>query len=146
MARGVNKVILIGNLGMDPETSYLPSGTAVTKFSIAVTEGWKDKTTGEQKESTEWIDIEAWGGVAEACAQYLTKGAPVYVEGRWRTDKWEDKETGQKRYRTKVRADQVQFLSGGNRQGQASDSRDQDGMPPRGSTQTQPEFDDDIPF
>jgi single-strand DNA-binding protein len=139
MARGVNKVILIGNLGMDPDTSYLPSGAAVTKFSIAVTETWKDKTTGEQKESTEWIDIEAWGGVAEACAKYLQKGSPVYVEGRWRTDKWQDKETGQNRYRTKVRADQVQFLSNKQERGPSA--------PPRDSSDTQQkEFDDDIPF
>lgn len=146
MARGVNKVIAIGNLGQDPETRYVPSGAAVTNFSIACTETWKDKQTGEQKERTEWINVEVWGRIAEACAEYLRKGSQCYVEGKLQTDSWDDKDTGQKRYRTKVRADTVQFLSGGgNRNERASDRQDQDGMPPRGST-SQPEFDDDIPF
>ena len=145
MARGVNKVIAIGNLGQDPETRYVPSGAAVTNFSIAVSETWKDKQTGEQKERTEWINVEVWGRAAEACAEYLRKGSQCYVEGKLQTDSWDDKETGQKRYRTKVRADSVQFLSGGgSRNERASDRKDQDGMPPRGSGQE--DFDDDIPF
>ena len=88
MARGVNKVIAIGNLGQDPETRYVPSGAAVTNFSIAVSESWKDKQTGEQQERTEWIRIEVWGKTAEACAQYLEKGSQCYVEGKLRTEQW----------------------------------------------------------
>ena len=146
MARGVNKVIAIGNLGQDPETRYLPSGAAVSNFSIAVSETWKDKQTGEQKERTEWINVETWGRLAEVCAEYLRKGSQVYIEGKLQTDSWDDKDTGQKKYRTKVRADNIQMLGGrGNRNERASDRQDQDGQPPRGSTQEQ-EFDDDIPF
>ena len=150
MARGVNKVIAIGNLGQDPDTRYIPSGAAVTNFSVACSESWKDKQTGEQKERTEWINVEVWGRLAEICSEYLRKGSQVYVEGKFQTDQWEDQETGQKRYKTKVRADTVQFLGGGgqgNRNERASDRQDQDGMPPRGSSApSQDEFDDDIPF
>ena len=110
MARGFNKVIIIGNLGADPETRYVPSGAAVTTFSVAVSEQWKDKQTGEPVERTEWVRIEVWGKMAEACATYLEKGKQCYVEGKLRTEQWEDKDTGQKRYATKVRADNVQFL------------------------------------
>ena len=148
MARGVNKVIAIGNLGNDPETRYVPSGAAVSNFSIAVTDVWKDKQTGEQKERTEWINVETWGRLAEICSEYMRKGSQVYIEGKLQTDSWDDKDTGQKKYRTKVRADNVQML--GSRQGgggqRPSDSQDQDGMPPRGSSTPQEEFDDDIPF
>ena len=139
MARGVNKVIAIGNLGKDPETRYVPSGAAVTNFSIAVSETWKDKQTGEQKERTEWINVEVWGKAAEACAKYLQKGSQCYVEGKMQTDKWE--KDGVTRYSTKVRADTVQFLSsprdGGQRDPKPS-------APPPGGAQG--EFDDDIPF
>jgi len=141
MARGINKVIAIGNLGQDPETRYVPSGAAVTNFSMAVSESWKDKQTGEQKERTEWINVEVWGKLAEICAQYLTKGSQCYIEGKLQTDSWDDKETGQKRYKTKVRADNVQFLSSkGDRPPQ------QDGgnkAPPQPGPD---DFDDDIPF
>lgn len=150
MARGVNKVIAIGNLGADPETRYVPSGAAVTNFNIAVSESWKDKQTGEQKERTEWITVEVWGRAAEASAQYLRKGSQCYVEGRLQTDSWEDQNSGQTRYRTKVRADNVQFLGGkgdGNRNQRAGDSQDQDGKPPAGSGGPGPDdYDDDIPF
>jgi len=145
MARGVNKVIAIGNLGKDPETRYVPSGAAVTNFSIAVSETWKDKQTGEQKERTEWINVEVWGKAAEACAKYLSKGSQCYIEGKLQTDSWDDKDTGQKRYRTKVRADTVQFLDSKRSGGE----RDQDGLPPASRQQAddkQQEFDDDIPF
>jgi single-strand DNA-binding protein len=134
--------MVIGNLGQDPDTRYIPSGTAVTSFSVAVSEGWVDKTTGEQKERTEWINIEAWGPTAEACAKYLSKGAKVYVEGRLQTDSWDDKESGQKRYRTKVRADRVEFLS--TRQGGGDSARS--GPTPSQQAPGQPDFDDDIPF
>jgi single-strand DNA-binding protein len=105
----VNKVILIGNLGKDPETRYLPSGEALTSFSIATSETWKDKTSGEKKEATEWHRISAFGKLAEICGEYLRKGSQVYIEGSLRTRKWQDKE-GQDRYTTEVRADQMRML------------------------------------
>jgi single-strand DNA-binding protein len=139
MARGVNKVIAIGNLGKDPETRYVPSGAAVTNFSIAVSETWKDKQTGEQKERTEWINVEVWGNAAEACAKYLSKGSQCYIEGKLQTDSWDDKDTGQKRYRTKVRADTVQFLD-------SKRSGEDRPTPAPSAPAPQQEFDDDIPF
>lgn len=148
MSRGINKVIAIGNLGRDPETRYLPSGAAVCNFSIAVSEHWKDKQTGEQKERTEWINVEVWGNTAEACQKYLNKGSQCYVEGKMQTDKWQDKD-GNDRWTTKVRADSVQFLGsprGGENRPPAGDARDQDGKPPHGSGSKQDDFDDDIPF
>lgn len=138
MPRGVNKVILIGHLGQDPDTSYLPSGSAVTKFSVASTETWKDKATGEMKEHTEWVNIEAWGKTAEICDKYLKKGSAVYVEGKLRTDSWEDKDTGKKKFFTKVRADAVQFLGGRPERGPSA--------PQATEPEPQKEFDDDIPF
>ena len=104
----VNKVILIGNLGKDPETRYLPSGDAVTNFSIATSEKWKSKS-GEQQEHTEWHRISMFGKVAEIAGEYLKKGSPVYVEGRIRTRKWQDKE-GQDKYTTEIVADRMQLL------------------------------------
>jgi len=143
--RGLNKVMAIGNLGADPETRYLPSGSTVTSFSVAVTETWKDKQTGDDKERTEWIRVEVWGKAAEACAKYLRKGKQCYVEGRLQTDKWDDKD-GIERWTTKVRADTVQFLGSP----RDSQQRDQDGLPPDSRQQAEdakpPEFDDDIPF
>lgn len=138
MSRGVNKVIAIGNLGKDPETRYVPSGAAVTSFSIAVSEQWKDKQTGEQKERTEWINIEVWGNAAEACQKYLSKGSQCYVEGKLQTDKWE--KDGVTRYSTKVRADTVQFLGSPRDSGAPS----RPASPPAASSQQ--ELDDDIPF
>ena len=111
-----------------------------------MSETWKDKQTGEQKERTEWINVETWGRLAEVCAEYLRKGSQVYIEGKLQTDSWEDKTTGEKKYRTKVRADNMQMLGGrGSRNERAGDRQDQDGKPPAGSSQP-PEFDDDIPF
>ena len=104
----VNKVILIGNLGADPETRYLPSGDAVTNIRIATTEKWKDKG-GEQQEHTEWHRIAFFGKTAEIAGEYLKKGSPVYVEGRIRTRKWQDKE-GQDKYSTEIVADRMQLL------------------------------------
>ena len=142
MARGINKLIAIGNLGADPETRYLPSGAAVTNFSIAVSESWKDKQTGELKERTEWMKIEVWGKSAEACQQYLHKGSQCYVEGKLQTDKWDDKD-GVTRYSTKVRADNVQFL-GSARDGGAAPAAAP--APAADQKPPQEEFDDDIPF
>ncbi|HWP85259.1 MAG TPA: single-stranded DNA-binding protein [Terriglobia bacterium] len=110
MARGVNKVILVGNLGKDPEMSYLPSGQSVTKFSLATTRAYKDKN-GELKEETEWHNIVAWGKLGEICAQYLSKGRQAYVEGRIQTRTWEGRD-GQKRTSVDIVASDVQILGG----------------------------------
>lgn len=105
----VNKVILVGNLGADPETKYLPSGDAVTNIRVATTDRWKDKASGEMKEATEWHRIAFFGRLAEIAGEYLKKGSQVYVEGRIRTRKWQDKE-GQDRYSTEIVADSMQML------------------------------------
>jgi single-strand DNA-binding protein len=137
MARGVNKVIAVGNLGADPETKYMPSGVACSTFSVAVSEKWTDKQSGEVKERTEWIRAETWGKLAEIVAEYLRKGSQVYVEGSLRTDSWED-EAGNKKYMTKVRVDNLQMLGGKGDSGQR--------QPAPQSPPQQDEFDDDIPF
>jgi single-strand DNA-binding protein len=111
MARGVNKVILVGNLGKDPETRYMPSGSAVTNLRIATTEAWKDKQSGEQQERTEWHAVAMFGRLAEIAAEYLRKGSQVYIEGKLRTRKWQDKE-GKDRYTTEIVADEMQMLGG----------------------------------
>ena len=105
----VNKVIIVGNLGRDPETRYLPSGEAVTNISVATTDSWKDKTSGEKKELTEWHRVAFFGRLAEIAGEYLKKGSQVYVEGSLRTRKWQDKE-GKDRYTTEIRADTMQML------------------------------------
>jgi single-strand DNA-binding protein len=110
----VNKVILVGNLGADPETRYLPSGEAVTNIRVATTDRWKDRQTGEMKEATEWHRIAFFGRLAEIAGEYLKKGSQVYVEGSLRTRKWQDKD-GQERYTTEIRGDVMQML--GPRQG-----------------------------
>lgn len=138
MSRGLNKVMVIGRLGQDPEMKYMRDGTALASFSVAVTEAWKDKQTGEMREATDWINIEVWGNSAEACGKYLSKGKLVYAEGSMKTDNWEDKDTGKKMYRTKVRADRVDFLSG-------KDERNEGPSAPRQSSPQEP-LDDDIPF
>jgi single-strand DNA-binding protein len=111
MARGVNKVIIVGNLGKDPETRYMPSGSAVTNLRIATTEAWKDKQSGEQQERTEWHAVAMFGRLAEIAAEYLRKGSQVYIEGKLRTRKWQDKE-GKDRYTTEIVADEMQMLGG----------------------------------
>ena len=108
---GVNKVILIGNLGRDPELRYTQTGQAVCNFSLATTESWSDKSSGDKVERTEWHRIVAWGRTAELCAQYLAKGRTVYIEGRLQTREWEDRD-GNKRTTTEVNALTVQFLGG----------------------------------
>jgi single-strand DNA-binding protein len=107
----LNKVILIGHLGKDPESRYLNDGGAVTNFSIATTETWKDKNSGEKKEATEWHRINAFGKLAEICGKYLKKGQLVYLEGKITTRKWQDKE-GNDRYSTEIRAEQMTMLGG----------------------------------
>ncbi len=111
MARGINKVILIGNLGQDPETRYMPSGGAVTNLRLATNESWKDKQSGEMKEKTEWHSVAMFGRLAEIAAEYLRKGSQVYVEGRLQTRKWQDRD-GNDRYTTEVVANEMQMLSG----------------------------------
>ena len=108
MARGVNKVILLGNVGRDPETRYAQNGTAVTRFSIATSEIWKDRSSGEQQERTEWHDIVCFARLAEVAGEYLKKGSKVYIEGQLRTSSWE--QDGQKKYRTEVNAKELQML------------------------------------
>ncbi|MGH8786569.1 MAG: single-stranded DNA-binding protein [Cupriavidus necator] len=110
----VNKVILVGNLGADPETRYLPSGDAVTNIRLATTDRYKDKQSGEMKEATEWHRVSFFGKIAEIAGQYLRKGSSVYIEGRIRTRKWQD-QSGQDKYSTEIVADQMQML--GSRQG-----------------------------
>ena len=151
----VNKWIGIGNLGRDPEMRYTASGEAICNFSIACTENWKDKQTGEKKEMTEWVRISFFGKLAEIAGQYLKKGSQVYVEGSLRTRKWTDKE-GQERYTTEIRGDQMTML--GSRQGMgapagggggAYDSEPTDYSPAPAKSKPKPSFDDlgdDIPF
>ncbi len=108
----VNKVILVGNLGTDPEVRYTSGGQAVANLRIATSRSWTDKQSGQRKEETEWHDVEVWGKQAEQCGEYLAKGRQVYVEGRLKTDKWQDKQSGQERSKVKVVADTVRFLGG----------------------------------
>ena len=111
MARGINKVILVGNLGAGPETRYMPSGSAVTNLSVATSESWKDKQTGEQKDRTEWHKVAMFNRLAEIAAEYLRKGSQVYIEGKLRTRKWQDRD-GNDRYTTEIIADEMQMLGG----------------------------------
>ena len=111
MARGINKVILIGHLGQDPEVRAMPSGSSVANLRLATTESWRDKQTGENKEATEWHTVVLFGRTAEVAQQYLRKGSQVYIEGRLRTRKWQDK-TGNDRYSTEIVANDMQMLGG----------------------------------
>jgi single-strand DNA-binding protein len=145
----VNKVILIGNLGADPETRYLPSGDAVTNIRIATTDAWKDKS-GEKQEHTEWHRVAFFGKLAEIAGEYLKKGSPVYVEGRIRTRKWQDKD-GQDRYSTEIVADRMQLLGG--RAGGSEAMPREPAAAVSGTPKAAPrkgggfdEMDDDIPF
>lgn len=108
--RGVNKVILVGNLGKDPEVRYLPSGGAVANVTIATSEAWRDKNTGQQQEQTEWHRVVFYGKLAEIAGEYLKKGSKVYVEGSLHTRKWQDKQTGQDKYSTDIKANTMQML------------------------------------
>ena len=150
MARGINKVILVGNLGADPETRYMPSGGAVTNLSIATSESWKDKQSGEQKERTEWHKVAMFNRLAEIAAEYLRKGSQVYIEGKLRTRKWQDRD-GNDRWTTEVIADEMQMLGGrGGGMGGGMSGGGPGGDPGPGSApprQSAPDdFDDDIPF
>jgi single-strand DNA-binding protein len=159
MARGVNKVILVGTLGADPETRSMPSGMTVTNIRIATNESWKDKASGAQQERTEWHSIALFGRLGEIAAEYLRKGSQVFVEGKLRTRKWQDKQ-GNDRYTTEIIGDNMQMLggksggggggggmSGGERGGGSSapprEEYDQSQAPAGGGKE---DFDDDIPF
>jgi len=142
----VNKVILVGRLGKDPEIRSTPSGTSVAKFSIATDDRYTDKA-GEKQERTEWHNIVAWGKLAEICGQYLRKGKLVYIEGAIRTDSWDDKETGVKKYRTEIIANQMQTLDRKGDENGAPSGRGYAGARKGGSaTATQVEEDDEVPF
>ena len=152
----LNKAILIGNLGQDPEVRYAPSGDAICNVSVATSESWKDKTSGEKRESVEWHRVVFFGKLAEIAGQYLKKGSQVYVEGRIQTRKWQDKD-GQDRYTTEIRADTMKMLGGraegGDAQRQSAPQQRQDPQRSAPSRQQAPaaggfgDFgDDDIPF
>jgi single-strand DNA-binding protein len=156
MARGVNKVILVGNLGQDPESRTTPGGTTVTNIRIATTDSWTDKQSGEKKEQTEWHTVVMWNRLGEIAAEYLRKGSQVYIEGRLQTRKWQDK-TGADRYTTEVVASDMQMLGGrGGGGGAAQETRDtREGGARSGGTAAAGtttggapggDFDDDIPF
>jgi single-strand DNA-binding protein len=150
MARGINKVIIIGNLGGDPETRYMPSGSAVTNLTVATNESWKDKATGEQKDRTEWHKVAMFNRLAEVAAEYLRKGSQVYIEGKLRTRKWQDK-SGQDRWTTEIVADEMQMLGGRGGSGGGGGSAPMDAPPDSGPANAPPQpgpddFDDDIPF
>ncbi|MCQ9378845.1 single-stranded DNA-binding protein [Methyloversatilis sp. XJ19-49] len=159
----VNKVILVGNLGRDPETRHTPSGDVICNITVATTDSWKDKATGEKKEQTEWHRVAFFGRLAEIAGQYLRKGSAVYVEGSLRTRKWQDKD-GNDRYTTEIRADSMQMLGGKQNSGSSGDgggnggdysqpapqssqlSRQQRPAAPPASSGGFGGMDDDIPF
>jgi len=151
MARGVNKVILIGNLGKDPEVRYMPSGSAVTNVTIATSESWKDKQSGEKQERTEWHNVVFFNRLAEIAGEYLKKGSKVFVEGSLRTRKWQDK-SGQDRYTTEIVAGEMQMLDSRGGAGGGSFNQDAPASTNKPAAAQQPvasgvdDFDDDIPF
>ncbi len=154
MARGVNKVILVGNLGKDPEVRYSPNGSAVANVTIATSESWKDKTSGEKQERTEWHRIVFFGRLAEIAGEYLKKGAQIYVEGRLQTRKWQDKD-GKDRYTTEIVANEMQMLGSRAGAGMPSEpahepagAHEPAAARSGGSVAKAPagDFDDDIPF
>lgn len=150
MAKGINKVILIGNLGNDPDIRYTASGAAVANISLATAESWKDKETGDKQERTEWHRIVFFGRLAEIVGEYLRKGSQIYVEGRLQTRKWQDKD-GHDRYTTEIVANEMQML--GSRSSAGSTQFDQSPPPEKNDTENisqkntaSDDFDDDIPF
>lgn len=152
MARGINKVILVGTCGQDPETRYLPNGNAVTSLSLATSEQWTDKQSGQKVEKTEWHRVSLFGKVAEIAGEYLRKGSQVYIEGKLQTREWE--KDGIKRYTTEIVVDMqgTMQLLGGKPEGQQATPRQQTQQPQRQAPQKPapandvPAFDDDIPF
>jgi single-strand DNA-binding protein len=154
MARGVNKVILVGNLGKDPEVRYMPNGNAVANITLATTESWKDKQSGEQQEKTEWHRIVMFRRLGEIAGEYLKKGSQVYIEGKLQTRKWQDN-SGNDRYTTEIVASEMQMLGGRGGGGSAGFSGDSAPAQAAAPAQSAPapapaaaggDFDDDIPF
>ena len=148
MARGVNKVILIGNLGKDPEVRYMPNGNAVANITLATSESWKDKQTGEQQEKTEWHRVVMFRRLGEIAGEYLKKGSQVYIEGRLQTRKWQDN-AGNDRYTTEIVADEMQMLGsrGGGSAGFSTGAATSQSAPaPAAASAPAGDFDDDIPF
>ena len=147
MARGINKVILVGNLGTDPEMRYAPSGTAIVTVNIATSSGWKDKQSGEMQERTEWHRVVFFNRLAEIVGEYLKKGSKVYVEGSLRTRKWTDKNEIE-RYTTEIVANEMQMLDsrGGSAGGYQNAPSQSNAAPAASSQNAAPDFDDDIPF
>ena len=152
MARGINKAIIVGNLGRDPEVRYTANGNAIANITVATTESWKDKQSGERQEKTEWHRVVFFGRLAEIAGEYLKKGSQVYIEGRLQTRKWEDK-SGQERYTTEIVASEMQML--GSRGGGASEASGDDYSGEArsaavssggGASGGDPNLDDDIPF
>lgn len=141
----LNKVQVIGNLGADPEVKYLPSGNAVANLSLATTDKWKDKQTGEPVEKTEWHRISFFGRSAEVLGEHAKKGSMLYVEGSLQTRKWQDKE-GNDRYTTEIKGDRFQFLGSAGGGGQSQSAPRQEEKPEKQPAPKQDDFDDDIPF
>ena len=144
MARGINKVIIVGNLGADPDSRAMPSGNAVTNISVATSESWNDRDTGEKQEKTEWHRVVFFNRLAEIAAQYLKKGSQVYVEGKLQTRKWEDKE-GNERWTTEVVANQMQMLGDRMSNDMSNDNASSSQSRSDNDFSTD-EFDDDIPY
>jgi len=142
-SRGVNKVILVGNLGKDPEIRYMPSGGAVANVTVATSETWKDKNTGQQKEQTEWHRVIFFNRLAEVVGEYLKKGSKIYVEGALQTRKWQD-QSGQDRYTTEIKANTMQMLD--NRPNQPDQARPTQPSSAQAPAPAPDDFDDDIPF
>lgn len=146
MARGVNKVILVGNLGQDPEVKYMPSGQAVCNISIATTDSWNDKSSGEKQERTEWHRVVFFRRLAEIAGEYLRKGSQVYIEGRLQTRKWQD-QSGADRYTTEIVANDMQMLGGRGGSSEMPPAEQNFGSSPaKSAPSTADDFDDDIPF
>ena len=144
MARGINKVIVVGNLGADPDSRSMPSGNAVTNISVATSESWNDKETGEKQEKTEWHRVVFFGRLAEIASEYLKKGSQVYIEGKLQTRKWEDKE-GNERWTTEIVSNQMQML--GEKMSQSASNQGNVTKQNKSSNEfVDEEFDDDIPF
>ncbi len=140
---GVNKVILIGNLGKDPEVRYLEGGTAVAKFTLATSENYKDKTSGERKTLTEWHNIVVWRGLAEVAEKYLKKGSQIYIEGKLRSRQWQDKD-GVNRYTTEIVADTLQMI--GKKDDTSGNAQNQSSSTSSPEIEQNNNFEDDLPF
>jgi len=146
MARGVNKVILVGNLGADPDARYMPSGGAVTSISVATSEQWTDKASGQKQERTEWHRVTLFNRLGEIAAEYLKKGSQVYIEGSIRTEKYQDKQSGQDRYSTQIIANNMQLLGSGGGGPQGDGGSGERTARPAASATADEELEAEVPF